>query len=268
MSSKATPRLITALVGIPLLILLVGWGSGWVFSLVVFVLTGVALCEYFLIAFPGSRGRQAFGVSFGLLVSLSVLVGDPSETGFWLGGILVIVFVTYLFWDGKLEERLVWLGWTLLGIFYVGYLVPHASVVFRLPDGKHWLFFVFLVIMVGDTAAYYVGTYFGKRKLAPQISPGKTIEGGLASVGASVLAGIAGGIFLLPAVSGLEVVLMSFVLSVLGQTGDLFESWIKRVFSVKDSGGWLPGHGGLLDRLDSLVFPVVFTSYFMRLFRP
>ncbi len=258
----------TALVGIPLLILLVGWGSGWVFSLVVFVLTGVALCEYFLIAFPGSRRRQAFGVSFGLLVSLSVLAGEPSDAGYWLGGILVVIFVTYLFWDGKLEERFMWLGWTLLGIFYVGYLVPHASVVFQLPDGRNWLFFILLVIMIGDTAAYYVGSHFGKRKLAPQISPGKTVEGGLASVGGSVLAGITSGTFLLPAVSGPEIFLISFVLSVLGQIGDLFESWIKRVFSVKDSGRWLPGHGGLLDRLDSLVFPVVFTSYFVRLYRP
>ncbi len=258
----------TALVGIPLLILLVGWGSIWLFSLVMFVLTGVALCEYFLIAFPGSRTRQAIGVSFGLLVSLSVLADDPSKSGFWLAGILVVVFVICLFCDGRLEDRLVGLGWTLLGIFYVGYLIPHASVVFQLPDGRNWLFFILLVIMIGDTAAYYVGSYFGKRKLAPQISPGKTVEGALASVGGSVLAGIASGTFLLPAVSGPEIFLLSFVLSVLGQTGDLFESWIKRVFSVKDSGRWVPGHGGLLDRLDSLVFPVVFTSYVVRLYRP
>jgi len=90
----------------------------------------------------------------------------------------------------------------------------------------------------------------------------------VSSLVVSVLAGLLGASFLLFHMSWLEVVLLSMILSLLGQLGDLFESWIKRVFSVKDSGRLLPGHGGLLDRLDSLIFPVVFTTYYVRLLHP
>jgi phosphatidate cytidylyltransferase len=105
----------------------------------------------------------------------------------------------------------------------------------------------------------------GKRKLYPRISPGKTVVGSLGSLGASVLAGLLGVMFLTFDVHWAEVLMLSLILSFLGQLGDLFESWIKRVFSVKDAGRILPGHGGLLDRLDSLIFPAVFTTYYVRL---
>jgi len=122
--------------------------------------------------------------------------------------------------------------------------------------------------MAGDTAAYYVGSYFGKKKLFAEISPGKTVEGAIGSTCTSVIVGIFGGMFLLPWIPWVEILWLSVILSVLGQIGDLFESWVKRVFSVKDSGTILPGHGGLLDRMDSLIFPVVFTTYFLRILYP
>ena len=131
-----------------------------------------------------------------------------------------------------------------------------------------WFFFVLLVIMVGDTAAYAVGTCLGRKKLFPEISPGKTVEGAIGSTSASLLAGVIGGSFLLPTSPWLEMLGISLVLSILGQIGDLFESWIKRVFGVKDSSALLPGHGGLLDRMDSLIFPVVFATYYLRILHP
>jgi phosphatidate cytidylyltransferase len=122
--------------------------------------------------------------------------------------------------------------------------------------------------MVGDSAAYFVGRRFGARKLAPQLIPGKTVEGALAYVAGSMGAGITAGMFLMPEFAAGEILLLALAASILGQVGDLFESWIKRAFSVKDSGHWLPGHGGLLDRLDSLIFPVVFTTAYLRVFHP
>jgi phosphatidate cytidylyltransferase len=112
------------------------------------------------------------------------------------------------------------------------------------------------------------GTYFGKRKLAPEISPGKTIEGTLGYVAGSVVGGCLGASFLVRELGAIEVVALSGMLSILGQIGDLFESLIKRVFAVKDSGTLLPGHGGLLDRLDSLIFPAVFTTTYLKVFHP
>jgi phosphatidate cytidylyltransferase len=258
----------TALVGLPLLVLIIGWSRPWYFSLLIFLVTVTGLCEYFLIAFPGRWKEQALGLLFGALVSLGVLSQGPSDPGSWLALAIVMAFSTYLFFGGKLEERYQHLGWTLLGVFYIGYLVPHAALLYQLPNGRRWLFFVLLVIMVGDTAAYFVGTLLGRKKLFPEISPAKTVEGAVGFVGASVLAGVIGGRFLLPANSLLEMLWISIVLSILGQIGDLFESWIKRVFAVKDSSSLLPGHGGLLDRLDSLIFPIVFATYYLRMLRP
>jgi phosphatidate cytidylyltransferase len=120
--------------------------------------------------------------------------------------------------------------------------------------------------MGGDSAAYLVGRRYGRRKLAPELSPGKTVEGALGYIVASVIAGIGGGAFLLSEMPAVEAAAIAGVLSILGQLGDLFESFIKRVFAVKDAGTWLPGHGGLLDRVDSLIFPVVFTSAYVKVF--
>ena len=265
MRSKIIPRLVTALVGIPALVWIVGWGRPWQFSSLVFLVTVISLFEYYRIAFPGQRREQAVGIVSGLLVASGVLTGSPSA---WLAAVIVLLFSGYLFFGGGLEERYRHLGWTLLGTLYIGYLIPHAALFYRLPDGREWLFFVLLVIMVGDTAAYVVGTSLGKNKLYPEISPGKTVEGAIGSTAASLLAGVIGGSFLLPANPWLEMLGISLVLSILGQIGDLFESWIKRVFGVKDSGALLPGHGGLLDRLDSLIFPFVFMAYYLRLLHP
>jgi phosphatidate cytidylyltransferase len=104
--------------------------------------------------------------------------------------------------------------------------------------------------------------------LAPEISPGKTVEGAIGYVLGSILAGCLMGISLALGLSWWELAILSALLSILGQLGDLFESWIKRVFAVKDSGRLLPGHGGLLDRLDSLIFPAVFTTTYLKVFHP
>jgi len=123
-----------------------------------------------------------------------------------------------------------------------------------------------LVVMAGDSAAYFIGRRFGKRKLAPTLSPGKTVAGAWGYLLGAVIVGLAVAALVLREFSWVEILLLSSVLAVLGQAGDLFESWIKRLSAVKDSGSILPGHGGLLDRLDSLIFPAVFTTAYLRIF--
>lgn len=268
MNTPIRSRVITASVGIPLLILVVGWGSAAQFSLLVFLVTLVALCEYFLIVFRDRWKERTLGIVSGVLVSLGIVIPGISEPGWTLAIAILLAFSTYLFSRGKLEGKFQHLGWTLLGALYVGYFVPHLVLLHQSHDGRAWVFFLLLVVMGGDTAGYYAGASLGKNKLCPEISPGKTVEGALASLAASLIVGVLGGTFLLPTISWVESLLLSIVLSVLGQTGDLFESWIKRVFSVKDSGYLLPGHGGLLDRMDSLIFPVVFITYYLRWLHP
>jgi phosphatidate cytidylyltransferase len=259
---------LTASVGIPLLIVLVGWGPSWAFVGFFVVLNAAALREYFAMAFPGRMREQLWGILFGLSLSLALLFSQASKGEVGLSLLFVFFFSIYLFMAGKLSERLNRLAWTLLGAVYLGYLLPHWVLLFRMPHGRAWVFFVLLVIMMGDTAAYLTGTYFGKRKLAPEISPGKTVEGMLGYVVGSVMGGCLGASFLVTELGAIEVVALSGMLSLLGQIGDLFESLIKRVFAVKDSAGLLPGHGGLLDRLDSLIFPAVFATSYLKVFHP
>lgn len=268
MNTQIGSRVITASVGIPLLILIIGWGRAWHFSLLVFLVAAVGLWEYFFIVFRDRPKERTLGIVLGGLLALGMVIPGHAEPGLWLGIVILLAFSTYLFSGGELEKRYQYLSWTLLGVLYIGYLAPHLVLLYQSHDGRAWVFFLLLVIMTGDTAGYFAGSSLGRRKLSPEISPGKTVEGAVASLAASALAGILGGKFLLPTIPWMEALLLSVVLSILGQAGDLFESWIKRVFSVKDSGSLLPGHGGLLDRMDSLIFPVVFTTYYLRLLHP
>jgi len=148
-------------------------------------------------------------------------------------------------------------------------LVPHLILLFGQPNGRAWVFWLFLVVMAGDTGAYFIGRRFGRHKLAPLLSPGKTVEGAWGYVAGAVVGGFVAAVLAFNAFnrfSWLEIFALSLAIGVLGQLGDLFESWIKRVHNVKDSGTLLPGHGGVLDRLDSLIFPAAFTTVYLRMF--
>jgi phosphatidate cytidylyltransferase len=249
------------------LVLLIGWGPSWLFDGFFSLLSIVALHEFFGLVAPGHATQRIAGIVFGLALFLLLFVPPPGlEIG--IGLLVVGCFSVFLFFSGGAAERLTRLGWTLLGGFYLGYLLPHWVLLFHRPNGRSLVFFLLLVVMTGDSLAYFVGRRFGRKKLAPQLSPGKTVEGACAYVGGSLAAAIAVGAFLASELSALELVMIGLGAGILGQVGDLFESWIKRAFSVKDSGQLLPGHGGLLDRLDSLIFPAVFASAYLRVFHP
>ena len=146
----------------------------------------------------------------------------------------------------------------LLGVVYV--FGPWKCALLLREASPYWLLFALIINWVGDACAYYVGKNIGMHKLAPRISPGKSWEGALASV----IAAVAFGVFYLrhfwPAMPVYEVVALSALSNVAGQIGDLAESALKRGAGVKDSGTLLPGHGGLLDRVDSTLFtmPVIY----------
>ena len=146
-------------------------------------------------------------------------------------------------------------AWTIAGILYVGWLLSFL-VSLRLDAGRGWLYLALFVTFGSDTAAYFIGKAIGRHKLAPQISPGKTWEGAIAGVfGAAIVS------FLFTLNTPLQLplsywqaILLGVLVSVFGQFGDLAESLLKRNFGVKDSGNLMPGHGGLLDRMDSVLF--------------
>jgi phosphatidate cytidylyltransferase len=264
--ANLSSRVLTAALGVPLLVLLVGWSPPWLFAVVFFVVTVGALHEYFTIAFPNRSRDRAMGIAFGICLSGAIFLDDYVRSLVWLDIVILAGFCVYLSSGGALADRLNRLSISLLGAIYAGYFLPHWVLLFRWSEGRAWVFWVLAVVMSGDTMAYFIGRRFGVRKLAPEISPGKTVAGMWGYVVGAVVGGLVAAFALFESHNWVEISVLSLALSILGQMGDLFESWIKRVFGVKDSGNLLPGHGGLLDRLDSLIFPAVFTTAYLQAF--
>jgi phosphatidate cytidylyltransferase len=152
----------------------------------------------------------------------------------------------------------------LQGIIYIPVLLSFLILIRAGDSGMIWIFLLMAIIFAGDTSAYYVGSYLGRHKLSPAISPGKTIEGSVGGVAANLAAGAVGKAFFLPGLPWGVSILFFLAVGVAGQMGDLFESEIKRSSGIKDSSGILPGHGGILDRIDALLFASPVAYVFIR----
>ncbi|MEA3081268.1 MAG: phosphatidate cytidylyltransferase [Sphingomonadales bacterium] len=170
--------------------------------------------------------------------------------------VAVAAVATAMFYEWTRMVRGWGLGWYVSGFFYA--LLPALALLWvREHGGFNLLIWAFIVTWSTDIGAYFAGRTFGKRKLAPSISPNKTVEGLYGGMAAATLLGGAWALAM-----GLGKPLLAFppLFAIAAQMGDLFESWMKRRAGVKDSGSWLPGHGGVLDRLDGLVPVAVLTA--------
>ena len=170
---------------------------------------------------------------------------------------------------GIRRERDKLLASMVLGVLYAGAFLPHFIWLRVNPEssGPSWVTFVLAVAMGGDSGGYFAGRFFGKHLLMPAVSPKKTIEGSIGAVAGNLVGGAIVRVVLLPSVPWREIIVLSMVAGLLAQLGDLCESLLKRAFGAKDSGWLLPGHGGVLDRVDSLVFPVVLVYYYVNVLR-
>jgi phosphatidate cytidylyltransferase len=148
----------------------------------------------------------------------------------------------------------------MLAIVYVPVLISSLVFIRNGSDGPLWIFFLFSVVFVGDAAAFYAGTFFGRHKLIPLVSPGKTVEGSIAGIAGNMGAGLLCKTLLALPITWGWCLLISLLMGIAAQVGDLFESQMKRAADIKDSGNILPGHGGILDRFDATLFaaPVLY----------
>jgi phosphatidate cytidylyltransferase len=246
-------RILTALLLIPTFCYVVLWAPQWAFLAVVAAVAILCFHEYADLA--GRHNIPKPGV-FGYVAGLLVLfLPDKDATFFVLIAILGMALSLPL---RELPESLGSAAVLLLGVAYVfGSL--RCGIDLRAVS-PYWLFFALSLNWVGDISALYVGRLLGRHKLAPRISPGKSWEGAVGSLVASVIYGAVYIPRLLPAVPSAEALGLTAVANIAGQLGDLCESAIKRGAGVKDSGTLLPGHGGWLDRVDSSLFalPVVY----------
>jgi phosphatidate cytidylyltransferase len=264
-------RLITSLIGAALVIALVGWGNLWLFWAFVSSATVLGLKEFYQLAKGGQLPAYPLpGILAGWLLSLAPLVaiGIQKEVLILFTVTLVILalFMYALFAKEPLPEAMTALAVTVFGIMYVSWLFMHLTLLRGLPYGKQFVFYLLIVVWVGDSGAYYVGKSLGKHLLSPVISPKKTIEGALGGIAATLIASIVAKFTLLPQMSVLHAVILGLLLAIVAQIGDLCESLLKRSVNVKDSGTLLPGHGGILDRVDGLIFAAPVLYYYAQVF--
>ncbi len=256
-------RLMTAIGLLAFAFSLIFFVPEYVFIAAAFGMGALCYREYSaLVVGHGIRNPGWLGLAGGLLVILCPH-SSPAGAGLLLPAITVLAVVSFIaalrFSD--LSAMLPQVSAVILGVLYA--FAPWRFAVDLRRESVHLLFFALALNWAGDSAAYYFGRYFGRHRLAPIVSPNKSWEGAAASVAGSVLFGVLYLGHFVPALPKWEVVLMAMLGNIAGQFGDLSESALKRVAGVKDSGTLLPGHGGVLDRMDSSLFalPVVFLLY-------
>ncbi len=247
-------RVLTALVLVPVAVYSVLFAPWAIFLGVIFIFAGCCFREYATI----TKSFAPLGYAAGVLI----LLAPPGDVGTFVFMTTLAAMCLPVF--SKTPE---------LAVPKAAYLVVGISYIFGawkcgilLHDiNAHWLMFALIVNWAGDTGAFYVGRKIGKHKLAPAISPGKSWEGAFASIAASVIFGVVYLPLAMHGTSYLKAILLSIGANIAGQVGDLAESAIKRSAGVKDSGTMLPGHGGMLDRLDSSLFAMPMLYALLRL---
>lgn len=183
------------------------------------------------------------------------------SSGLFLAFCAMVVFTMYHY--SRFENPYLLLNKGVMGIFFIGFLGSHLVMIRGLADGASWLIILTAITAGSDTGAYWVGSRWGKRKLCPSISPNKTVEGAAGGIGGAVIAALFMFFLLDVQASVVMVFLLAVFLSMAGMVGDLIESIIKRGTGTKDSGTLLGGHGGILDRIDSLLLAAPFLYYIL-----
>jgi phosphatidate cytidylyltransferase len=253
------------LCALPLLILFILKTGTLAFAGLVLVLSVVGQHEFCRMALPRRIAAHTFSCAAGVVVFLAALM--PQVPFAVLLSCLVLVFgLTALLRITDIKVAAGEAGLQLLGLLYVPLLLSQLAALRQLPHGTSWIFLLLIIVMSGDTAAYYVGSSIGRRKLYPLVSPNKSIEGMFGGLAGSVVGTLLARATFFPELSLPDALVTAIFVGILGQLGDLFESLLKRSFAVKDSGNVFPGHGGMLDRLDSILFAAptlyVYARYF------
>jgi phosphatidate cytidylyltransferase len=282
-ASNLALRLLTASFLIPSVTWVI-WQGGLFVLATVIVISLIALNEFYqLIEQKGAEPLRAQGMAAAAALPIVMYFGAESLATVLMTAVLLGMMFAQLT-KNRIGEALASISGTFFGVFYVGWLLAHVVVLrnftqvvtARWPDagagmhpetGGFYLFFVIAVVIAGDAGAYFAGRAYGKRKLAPRISPAKTVEGALGALAAGTLLGLAlkaGFDSFAPEVSRplsyFATVPIAFAMTLVGMIGDLIESLLKRDAEVKDTGTLLPGTGGVLDRIDSnlIAIPVMY----------
>jgi phosphatidate cytidylyltransferase len=259
--SELTKRIIVAIMGIPAIVVLTYLG-GWYFFALISIISMVALWEFYTMQKKQDQKPQ---VVTGIAAGLLILIGF--QTGEWIliGNLLILLVIGILLYEmlQANEKASINIGITIVGVVYIPFfmamlLSTRNFLDQSLPDtiqaGFTFVMILLVTIWICDTLAYSVGSALGKHKLYEKVSPNKTWEGAVAGLLSAVLTIVCVKLLNLLPLDWFKSIILGLTIGTIGQLGDLVESWFKRNTGVKDSSSLLPGHGGMLDRFDSLIF--------------
>ena len=269
-------RVLSGIVFVPILILLSNLG-GSAFLMLFNVILVLACREFYqLMEFKGVNPSKKVGIAAALILSTLVYWRGGEFLGFFFAAFVIVIALRELF-RTKVAFPIYDMATTVFGVIYVGWLLVHLLLLRELPrevaityeTGSAMLLFAFLLAWSSDTGAYFVGMAIGRHKLFPRVSPSKSVEGAIAGFAATLVAAVAGRTWLVldpsgaPLLTVAQALALGVIVGVANQLGDLVESLLKRDAAVKDTSEMIPGHGGVLDRFDSLLFAGPVTYYFL-----
>jgi phosphatidate cytidylyltransferase len=264
-------RILTAAIAGPAVVALVIVGPQWGFPVLVVLIGGVGLHEFHGLTFP-VRDRSGRHFATGVATSWTALaVAVPG--GYMIAGLAAAAIAIMTFHLAKLEPIDTWgqrVGASLAGLLYGALPMAHLCWTHALPDGNgwRWIVMLFMVVWGGDSAAYFGGRALGRHKLYPLASPNKTVEGAVAGMLGAVGAAFLARAWFHGALTVSDCVVLGLGGGILGPIGDLVQSVFKRSAGVKDSGNFFPGHGGVLDRVDALLFAAPLFHWYAVLVAP
>jgi phosphatidate cytidylyltransferase len=248
-------RIITGVIAISLWFLLLYAGQYTPFWLVMTVIGLISSYEFFSMVL-GDQEKKLLPLVVPLATIPLYLIFTPSlellAAGIFFAALAGFLLTLYSY--KSQTEPFIFMGKYIFGVVYCGFLMGHIILLMGLDRGGYWLIVLTAIVSASDSGAYFVGKFLGKTKLCPHISPGKTVAGFIGGIIFGTLGGIVLAFLFLPEISLVKIALCGALLSALGVAGDLTESIIKRATGTKDSGKLLPGHGGFLDRSDSMLF--------------
>ncbi len=269
MQSNLYTRTITALLFLPIFYLVAWRLSAAYFAALVAVAAAIGQLEFYRMARArGFHPNTMLGTAIGALVVFAFYHrwALGVDTALFVSAAMILILAARLFSPRPVEGAIEDIGSTLLGICYVALLFSFQVAIRTGHEGKQWLVFLYFVIWASDIGAYAVGIPFGRHRLYEKVSPKKSIEGFIGALAASAGMAVLCRTWFMPPVGAGEVIALGIALAVIGTVGDLSESLLKRAAGVKDSGSIIPGHGGVLDRMDSMLFaaPVLYCYLTMR----
>lgn len=263
--SNTSQRILVSVVAIPLIIAACYFGNEF---FLLFAL-GIGILSFHEFAKMAGQKGDSVNISIGLL-STGALILNSFYKFVEFHSLILIIIISLFFWElfRNRDSAIHNLGSTLIGIFYIG-LFASSLVLIReyynysnliYHQGGYLIISLLVTIWVCDSAAFFLGTAFGKHKIFPRVSPKKSVEGAVAGLVFSVIAMLAAKSIFIEFLSWQDAVIIGLIVGTLGQAGDFIESLLKRDSGVKDSSTLIPGHGGIFDRFDSLLYaaPVIY----------